>query len=104
MPGEIYGERELDAALEMAGRPVRFDDVGASYCGLGIVNETDEDGSVGGDVTMAGHQIVVELKAAGFPGLAADATLNVDDVDYRVVQVRQFDDGALLRVWCARMT
>jgi len=100
-----FGAAEIEAMLAEVGEPVSVtDSTGTIVCGSGIVNEADVDRLAIADVAMAGHEIEVTVRTAGFPGLVAGATLNRDGVDYRVVQVRQLDDGALLRAWCARKT
>jgi hypothetical protein len=86
-------------------KPMSFtDSTGATFAGFGIVDEADQDLQTTGEVTLAGHTIVVTVEKAAFEGLAAAATLNVNGTDYRVVQVRQIEDGTLLRAWCARKT
>jgi hypothetical protein len=102
---ERFGTSEIKQMISEVGVAVEFTDAqGQTFCGSGIVDETDQDMLSAGDVTIAGHVIAVTVETEAFPGLAAAATLTVDEVEYRVVQVRQLDDGALTRTWCARKT
>lgn len=97
-----FGASDLPALFQEFGVPVRWQSSIETYNDRGIVDESDEDRFSSADTTLAAHEIAVTVATASFPGLAAGATVTVDGTDYRVVQVRQLDDGALTRVWCAR--
>jgi hypothetical protein len=99
----FFGDADIERMLGTFGVPVDLITNSVLYQTKGVVDTTDEDRLTASGQTFVGHFKAVVVKTGTLVGLAEGVTLNIEGVPHRVMSQRQEDDGALTRVYCARV-
>ena len=97
MPETYYNAAEIQMMLDEFGVDVTISGITAK----GIVDRVDEEEAVGYQTHQIGKSIMVTGKTGTWPALAVEIVAIVDGVTYRVVQIMQIEDGALVKFVCA---
>jgi hypothetical protein len=94
----FFRSADIDLMLAQFGVSVT---VGATTV-KGLVDIVDESLLSDASVSFDGQSVQVTVKTGALPTLAVGSALVADGVSYRVMRVRQIDDGALTVINVAR--
>lgn len=102
---DYFGASDLDSMLSGFGVPLEFVDAnGSVQSAYGIVDVGDQDLYDVDAAQIAGKVMTVTVKTGAFVGLVDGSLFVVDGTTYSVIQTRQRDDGALTRIFLARIS
>jgi hypothetical protein len=102
---DYFGSSDLDSMLSGFGVPLEFVDAnGSVQTAVGIVDIGDQDLYDVDAAQIAGKVMTVTIKTGAFVGIVEGSSLKVDGTTYSVIQTRQRDDGALSRIFLARIS
>jgi hypothetical protein len=97
----MLGDSDLSYLIKSVGVPMTFVSGGVTYSGFGVVDASDQDLYDADGGQFAGRVTVVKVKAGDFPGIGEGTSVTLDGTAYRVIQMRQKDDGAITDLYCA---